>query len=127
MLNVTDQYCISPPTSKTDPKASIGRCYQSPGSCLCNFSSRLLQLPALWFSKYQLDRLRRILSSCSYPHCQCLVPKLSHHTRAFIIYIVYQCPSATSANRPRSSRWYWSCLPKEISKFQGEWSLQFKI
>ena len=57
----------------------------------------------------------------------CLVPKFSHHTPAFIIYIVYQCPSATSATRPPSSRWYWPCLPKEVSKFQGEWSLQFKI
>ena len=38
----------------------------------------------------------------------CLVPKFSHLTRApaFIIYIVYQCPSATSATRPPSSRWY---------------------
>ena len=57
----------------------------------------------------------------------CLVPKFSHHTPAFIIYIVYQCPSATSATRPPSSRWYWPCLPKEVSKFQREWSLQFKI
>ena len=57
----------------------------------------------------------------------CLVPKFSHHTPAFIIYIVYQCPSVTSATRPPSSRWYWPCLPKEISKFQREWSLQFKI
>ena len=57
----------------------------------------------------------------------CLVPKFSHHTPAFIIYIVYQCPSATSAIRPPSSRWYWPCLPKEVSKFQREWSLQFKI
>ena len=58
----------------------------------------------------------------------CLVPKFSHHTPAFIIdHIGYQCPSATSATRPLSSRWYWPCLAKEVSKFQGEWSLQFKI
>ena len=57
----------------------------------------------------------------------CLVPKFSHHTPAFIIYIVYQCTSATSATRPPSSRWYWPCLPKEVSKFQREWSLQFKM
>ena len=57
----------------------------------------------------------------------CFVPKFSHHTSAFIIYIGYQCPSASSATRPLSSRWYWPCLPKEVSKIQGEWSLQFKI
>ena len=69
---------------------------------------------------------RRFLTA-SAPRIVCLVPKFSHHTPAFIIYIVYQCPSATSATRPPSSRWYWPCLPKEVSKFQGEWSLQFKI
>ena len=57
----------------------------------------------------------------------CLVPKFSHHTPAFIIYIGYQCPSASSATRPPSSRWCWPCLPKEVSKIQGKWSLQFKI
>ena len=58
----------------------------------------------------------------------CLVPKFSHHTPAFIIYIAsYQCPSASSATRPPSSRWCWPCLPKEVSKIQGKWSLQFKI
>ena len=50
-------------------------------------------------------------------HIVCLVPKFSHHTPAFIIYIAYQCPSATSATRPPSSRWYWPCLAKELSKF----------
>ncbi|CAH3191263.1 unnamed protein product [Porites evermanni] len=60
-------------------------------------------------------------------HIVCLVPKFSHHTPAFIIYIAYQCPSATSATRPLSSRWCWPCLPKEVSKIQGKWSLQFKI
>ena len=54
----------------------------------------------------------------------CLVPKFSHHAPAFIIYIGYQCPSAT---RPPSSPWCWPCLPKEVSKFQGKLSLQFKI
>ena len=57
----------------------------------------------------------------------CLVPKFSHHTPAFIIYIGYQCPSAFSATRPLSSSWCWPCLPKEVSKIQGKWSLQFKI
>ena len=57
----------------------------------------------------------------------CLVPKFSHHTSAFIIYIGYQCPSASSSTRPLSSRWCWPCLPKEVSKIQGKWSLQFKI
>ena len=54
----------------------------------------------------------------------CLVPKVSHHTP---VYIGYQCPSASSATRPPSSRWCWPCLPKEVSKIQGKWSLQFKI
>ena len=117
----------------SDTSESIYRkmLYQSPGSCLCNISSRLLQLPALWFSKYNENKnnvigCRRFLTA-SAPRIVCLVPKFSHHTPAFIIYIVYQCPSATSATRPPSSRWYWPCLPKEVSKFQGEWSLQFKI
>ena len=57
----------------------------------------------------------------------CLVPKFSHHTPAFIIYIGYQCPSASSATRPLISPWCWPCLPKEVSKIQGKWSLQFKI
>ena len=49
----------------------------------------------------------------------CLVPncKFSHHTSAFIIYIGYQYPSVSSATR----------IPKEVSKIQGKWSLQFKI
>ena len=67
-----EQSVVSLPRSifhQTNPKVSIGRCYQSPGSCLCNISSRLLQLPALWFSKYQRDRLQRILSTYIYPHC----------------------------------------------------------
>ena len=49
----------------------------------------------------------------------CLVPKFSRHTPAFIIYIGYQYPSASSATRPLSSRWCWPCLPKEVSKIQG--------
>ena len=57
----------------------------------------------------------------------CLEPKFSHHTPAFIIYIGYQYPSVSSATRPLSSRWCWPCLPKEVSKIQGKWSLQFKI
>ncbi|CAH3154497.1 unnamed protein product, partial [Porites evermanni] len=39
----------------------------------------------------------------------CLVPKFSRHTPAFIIYIGYQYPSASSATRPLSSRWCWPC------------------
>ena len=92
----------------------------------CNIPSWLLQLPALWFPKYQRDPLQRILSSCSCPHCL-LAPKFTHHTPAFIIYIGYQCPSASSATRPLISPWFWPCLPKEVSKIQGKWSLQFKI
>ncbi|CAH3192065.1 unnamed protein product [Porites evermanni] len=83
---------------QTDPKISIGRCYQSPGF-LAAAAARIV----------------------------CLVPKFSHHIPAFIIYIGYQCPRASSATRPPSSLWCWPCLPKEVSKIQGKWSLQFKI
>ena len=51
----------------------------------------------------------------------------AQYTPAFIIYIGYQYPSASCATRPLSSRWCWPCLPKEVSKIQGKWSLQFKI
>ena len=78
------------------------------------------------FQNTNVIRCRGFLAAAA-ARIVCLVPKFSHHTPAFIIYIVYQCPSATSATRPPSSRWYWPCLPKEVSKFQGEWSLQFKI
>ena len=78
------------------------------------------------FQNTNVIRCRGFLAAAA-TRIVCLVPKFSHHTPAFIIYIVYQCPSATSATRPPSSRWYWPCLPKEVSKFQGEWSLQFKI
>ena len=69
----------------SDTSESIYRkmLYQSPGSCLCNISSRLLQLPALWFSKYQRDRLQRILSSCSYPHCLLGTQVQSPHTSLY--------------------------------------------
>ena len=78
------------------------------------------------FQNTNVIRCRGFLAAAA-ARIVCLVPKFSHHTPAFIIYIVYQCPSATSATRPPSSRWYWPCLPKEVSKFQREWSLQFKI
>ena len=79
------------------------------------------------FQNTNVIRCRGFLAAAA-ARIVCLVPKFSHHTPAFIIYIVsYQCPSASSATRPPSSRWCWPCLPKEVSKIQGKWSLQFKI
>ena len=91
-------------------------------------TSRLVycNYPLFGFQNTNVIGCRRFLAAAA-TSIVCLVPKFSHHTPAFIIYIVYQCTSATSATRPPSSRWYWPCLPKEVSKFQGEWSLQFKI
>ena len=54
-----------------------------PGSCLCNISSCLLQLSALWFSKYQRDRLQRILSTCIYLHCLLGTQVQSPHTSLY--------------------------------------------
>ncbi|CAH3138176.1 unnamed protein product, partial [Porites lobata] len=109
--------CGFAPTVELDPKVSIGRCYQSPGSCLCNISSRLYCNYLLFgFQNTSVIGCRGFLASAS-NRIVCLVPKFSHHTPAFIIYIVYQCTSATSATRPPSSRWCWPCLPKEVSKF----------
>ena len=42
---------VRPIFHQTDTEVSIGRCYQSRGTRLCNISSRLLQLPTLWHSK----------------------------------------------------------------------------
>ena len=78
------------------------------------------------FQNTNVIRCRGFLAAAA-ARIVCLVPKFSHHTPAFIIYIGYQCPSASSATRPPSSRWCWPCLPKEVSKIQGKWSLQFKI
>ena len=78
------------------------------------------------FQNTNVIRCRGFLAAAA-ARIVCLVPKFSHHTPAFIIYIGYQCPSASSATRPPSSRWCWPCLPKEVSKIQGKWSRQFKI
>ena len=78
------------------------------------------------FQNTNVIRFRGFLAAAA-ARVVCLVPKFSHHTPPFIIYIGYQYPSASSATRPLSSRWCWPCLPKEVSKIQGKWSLQFKI
>ena len=46
--------------------------------------------------------------------------------QSFIIYIGYQCPTGFNLSQP-SSLCCCPCLPKEASKFQGEWFLKFKI
>ena len=56
---------------------------QSPGSRVCNISSWLLQLPALWFPKYQRGPLQRILSSCNCPHCLLGTQVQSPHTSLY--------------------------------------------
>ena len=50
---------------------------------LCNISSRPLQLPALWFWKYQRDRLQKILGSCTCPHCLLGTQVQSPHTSLY--------------------------------------------
>ena len=78
------------------------------------------------FQNTNVIRCREFLAAAA-ARMVCLVLTFSHRTPAFIIYIGYQRPSASSATRPPSSRWGWPCLPKEVSKIQGKWSLQFKI
>ena len=97
-----EQYVVRPFAiyiSSDTSESSIGGCYQSPGSWLC-ISSRLLQLPALWFSKYQRDRLQRILSTCIYPHCLLGTQVQSPHTSLYNLHCLpvpqcYQCYPST--------------------------------
>ena len=79
---------------------------------LYSISSWLLQLPALWFPKYQHDPLQRILSSCSCLHCLLGIQVQSPHTS---LYNLHWLP----VPYPLSSRWCRPCLPKEVSKIQG--------
>ena len=75
------------------------------------------------FQNTNVIRCRGFLAAAA-ARIVCLVPKFSHHTPAFIIYIGYQRPSAYPSNELSLVL---ALLAKEVSKIQGKWSLQFKI
>ncbi|CAH3190538.1 unnamed protein product, partial [Porites evermanni] len=95
---------------QTDPKISIGRCYQYKVLVHVFVTSRLDYCNRLLFGFQNTNVIRcRGFLAAAAARIVCLVPTFSHHTPAFIIYIGYQRASASSATRPPSSRWCWPC------------------